>query len=195
MQLESRMFAGWLAPLPEEEYLRIIYFGKLQIPSKLSDSKEKDIITNSLENMMTDIWKVASSCNKSHMISGHLSWTKECHVCQLIEGKADEITRLIEKIRKDPRVVIYKEFQKKLKTMNRGWDISMCYSFQITSEQYRLVADENITPTQMFQDIRNSYEVRREGWKLNEFYKSVVDTFLLKYISIHNKVKFNARKT
>jgi len=66
----------------------------------------------------------------------------------------------------------------------------MCYAFQITTEQYKLIADDEITPEQMFNSMKNSYEVRREGWKLSEFYKTTVDTFLLKYISIEDNVKF-----
>jgi len=190
MYTEIKKFTEWLAPLPEEEYLRMVYVGKLQILPKMSDGGNKTTSSAKLKDMINEIWKVSSSWNSSHGISGHLAYTSELHVAQLIEGKADEVTSLIAKIRKDPRVSVYKVFQRKLQTMNPGWNISMCYSFQITTEQYRLIADNDVTPEQMFDSMKNTYEVRREGWKLNEFYKTTVETFLLKYISMEEKAKF-----
>jgi len=187
----STKSAEWLAPLPEEEYLRIVYFGKLQIPG-MNDDSDKHTVAKRLEEMIAEIWKVSSIWNSTHGISGHLAYTNELHVSQLIEGKAEEIISLMRNIRKDPRVVIHKEFRKKLHTMNLGWNISMCYTFHITTEQYRLIADDDVTPEQMFNSMKNSYEVRREGWKLNEFYKTIVDTFLLKYISIHEKMQMRS---
>ena len=170
--------------------MRVVYFGKLQLCPRVSDGIKKDINTTRLEDMISEIWRVSIIWNKKHGVSGHLAYTKEHHVCQLIEGKADSIVTLMENIRKDPRVIVYSEFRKRLQTMNLGWNVSMCYAFQITTEQYKLIADEEITPEQMFNSMKNSYEVRREGWRLNEFYKSSVDTFLLKYISIEDNVKF-----
>jgi len=172
--------------------LRVVYFGKLQLCPRVSDGIKKDINTTRLEDMISEIWRVSTICNKKHgvCVSGHLVYTKEHHVCQLIEGKADSIVTLMENIRKDPRVIVYSEFRKRLQTMNLGWNVSMCYAFQITTEQYKLIADDEITPEQMFNSMKNSYEVRREGWKLSEFYKTTVDTFLLKYISIEDNVKF-----
>jgi len=170
--------------------LRVVYFGKLQVRPRVSDGSLKNISTTWLEDMITEIWNVSSIWNARHGISGHLAYTKEHHVCQLIEGKADSIVYLMNKIRKDSRVIVCNEFQRTLETMNLGWNISMCYAFQITTEQYQLIADDHVTPQQMFNNMKNSYEVRREGWKLNEFYKMIVDTFLLKYISTEDKVKF-----
>jgi len=191
MQTATKKCTQWLAPLPEEEYLRILYIGKLQIlSSKMSNGSEEGISTTMIENVISDIWKVSSVWNSSHGISGYLGYTNGLHIAQLIEGKADEITSLMAKIRKDPRVVIYKEFRRTLNTMNPGWNISMCYSFELTSEQYQLIADEDITLEQMFNSMKNTYEIRREGWNLNEFYKTIVDTFLLKYISIEDRVQF-----
>lgn len=199
MQTGSKKCTEWLAPLPEEEYLRIVYVGKLQIlPSKMSNGGEQgnsptrvqDISPTMLEHMINDIWKVSSVWNCTHGISGHLGYTKGLHISQLIEGKAEEATYLMAKIRKDPRVVVYREFRRRLNTMNPGWNISMCYSFELTNEQYQLIADEDITLEQMFNSMKNTYEIRREGWKLREFYKTIVDTFLLKYISIEDRAQF-----
>jgi len=179
----------WLAPLPEEDYLRIVYVGKLQI-SKVGNGFETASSPTNIEDTINEIWKVSREWNSTHGISGHLAYTNELHVSQLIEGKAKEITSLMAKIRIDPRVVVHREFQRRLKTMNPGWNVSMCYSFEITSEQYQLIADDDISLEQMFNSMKNTYEIRRAGWKLSEFYKTVVDTFLLKYISVADNVKF-----
>jgi hypothetical protein len=189
MGTEIKKFKEWLAPLPEEDYLRMVYFGKLKVLPKKGDVGNKDDKTR-LEEMINEIWKVSMDWNSKHAISGHLAYTNEHHVAQLIEGKADEINSLFAKIQKDPRVSVYKCFKGKLKTMNNCWNMSMCYSFQITTEQYRLVANDDVTPQQMFNSMKNTCEIRHEGWKLNEFYKTMVETFLLKYISIEEKVKF-----
>jgi len=180
----------WLAPLPEEDYLRILYIGKLQISTKLGTGCEKVTNSTSIEDMINEIWEHSSEWNVKNGISGHLAYTNEFHISQLIEGKAEEIKSLMSKIRKDPRVVIQAEFQKKLDTMNPGWNVSKCYSFQITTDQYQLIADDDISLEQMFNSMKNTCVVRREGWKLNEFYKTIVDTFLLKYISIADNAKF-----
>jgi len=182
-------YKEWLAPLPEEDYLRIVYVGKLQVPKARSGFETASSPTN-IEDTINEIWKVSKEWNSAHGVSGHLAYTNELQVSQLIEGKAEEITSLMAKIRNDPRVVVHREFQRKLKTMNPGWNVSMCYSFEITSEQYQLIADDDISLEQMFNSMKNTYEIRRAGWKLSEFYKTVVDTFLLKYISVTENVKF-----
>lgn len=188
MHTQIRKVNGWMAPIPEEEYLRIVYVGKLEIlPETAGRDKINDV---NLEDMINEIWDVSKVWNRINCISGHLSYTRERYVSQLIEGKADMVNSLMEKIERDPRVKIRKAFRRKLQTMNHGWNIQMCYSFDLTNEQYRLVADEDITLEQMFDSMRNTYEIRREGWKLSEFYKTIVDTFLLKYISIDENVKF-----
>jgi len=187
---EVKRFTEWLAPIPEEDYLRIVYVGKLQDVATRSDSRNKtDSNSKSIEEMINDIWGVSKFWNEKFGISGHLSYTNEYHVAQLIEGNADNINSLMENIEKDSRVFIYKVFRRKLKTMNIGWNISMCYSFQITSEQYKMIADSNVTPKQIFNNMKNTYEIRREGLKLTEFYKTIVETFLLKFISIQENVK------
>jgi len=191
MPFERQRCTQWLAPLPEEEYLRIVYVGRLQISTKLGTGCKKVTSSTSIEDTINEIWKVSSEWNSKHGISGHLAYTNEYHVSQLIEGKAEEITSLMAKIRKDPRVVIVAEFQKILKTMNPGWSVSMCYSFHITTEQYQLIANDDVTLERMFNSMKNTFEIRRQGWKLNEFYKTCVDTFLLKYISIVDSANFH----
>lgn len=190
MHTQIRKFTGWMAPLPEEDYLRIVYVGKLQILPVLTNGGDKGINNINLEDLINEIWDVSKCWNRINCISGHLAYTKERYVSQLIEGKSDVVISLMAKIRRDSRVVIYKEFRRKLQTMNHGWNIQMCYSFDLTNEQYGLIADEDISPEQMFNSMRNTYEIRREGWKLSEFYKTIVETFLLKYISIDENVKF-----
>merc|ERR1719221_1933018 len=99
---------------------------------------------------MNDIWEKASVFNRTHFISGHLSCSKTLHVVQLLEGKQKVVLSLMERIRKDPRVVIYKEFIKEQLSMNVGWAISMCYSFEIASAQLELVQDQELTLEEMF---------------------------------------------
>jgi len=198
MQTRSYKCTKWLEPLPEEEYLRIVYVGKLNIhPSMNNGIKQRNSPTrvqdngpDILEHIINDIWKVSSFWSSTHGISGHLGYTNELHISHLIEGKAEDVTYLMAKIREDPRVVVYREFRRRIKTMNPAWNISKCNSFELSIEQYHLIADEDITLEQMFNTMINTYEIRRLGYKLNEFYKTIVDTFLLKYISIEEKNQF-----
>lgn len=60
----------------------------------------------------------------------------------------------------------------------------MCYSFEITSAQLRLVQDSDLTLEEMFDMMKNSYEVRQENLNITGFYKEIVETILLKYISL-----------
>merc|ERR550534_3390082 len=133
---------------------------------------------------MTEIWNVARIQNQKFAISGHLSWTKEYHVVQLLEGKTENVNSLMANIDKDPRVIIWKVFRRKLPTMNLGWNISMCYSFEINTEQYQMITDGELTLEFMFKNMKITYEALKEGWELSEFYKRTVETFLLKFISI-----------
>lgn len=187
MYPKGEMLTKWLATIQEGEYLRVIFVGKLQIHSGVSKGSEEDTTSTRLSDMMNEIWKVSKTWNSSHRISGHLSWSNDLHVCQLIEGKEKDITSLMSKIRKDPRITIYKEFEKRLKTMKLSGDMTMCYSFEVAMQHFLFLVDENTTPEQMFRAMKNTYEAMREGWKLNEFYKKVVDTFLMKFISVREK--------
>jgi len=180
------MLAEWLQPIPEKKYIRVVYVGKLRLVNK-DGSEQKGAPT--LEEMMEDIWRGASVFNRTNFISGHLSCANTLHVVQLLEGKEKIVFALMKRIRKDPRVVIYKEFVKKQLSMHVGWAISMCYSFEITSAQLSLVQDTDLTMEEMFDMMKNTYQVRRESLNLPSFYKEIIETILLKYISITESKK------
>merc|ERR1719283_650529 len=124
-------------PIPEEGYIRVVYIGKLRLVTK-SGKNLKDKPT--LKDIIDDIQKEASEFNRRNFISGHLYCCKTLHIAQLLEGKETVVLSLMERIRSDPRVVIYKEFIKKtLLHMHVGWALSMYYSFEITPAQLQLV--------------------------------------------------------
>jgi len=176
------MLTQWLQPIPEKKYIRVVYCGKLRLVNKEEKTNLKNKPT--LEDMIDDIWKRASEFNRRNFISGHLSCSKTLHVVQLLEGKEKVVLSLMERIRKDPRVVIYKEFVKKQLSMHVGWAISMCYSFEITSAQLELVQDTELTMEEMFDMMKNTYQVRQESLNLPSFYKEIMETILLKLISV-----------
>merc|ERR1719419_1227666 len=176
------MLDEWLQPIPEKKYVRVVYMGKLRLVNK--DGSEMQGATPTLEEMIEDIWKGASVFNRSNFISGHLSCANTLHVVQLLEGKEKVVLALMKRIRKDPRVVIYKEFVKKQLSMHVGWAISMCYSFEITSAQLSLVQNTDLTMEEMFAMMKNTYQVRQESLNLPSFYKEIIETILLKFISI-----------
>jgi len=176
------MLTQWLQPIPEKKYIRVVYCGKLRLVNKEGKTNFKNKPT--LEDMIDDIWKRASEFNRRNFISGHLSCSKTLHVVQLLEGKEKVVLSLMERIRKDPRVVIYKEFVKKQLSMHVGWAISMCYSFEITSAQLELVQDTELTMEEMFDMMKNTYQVRQESLNLPSFYKEIMETILLKFISV-----------
>jgi len=130
MQRGRRKFTEWLAILPEKEYLRIVYIGKLQIPSSGSTGCRKDLSAIELEEMMNEIWKLSCIQNQAHNISGHLSYTNDNHVCQWIEGKFEDVRSLMANIRNDPRIIISKEFSKSLSILKHEWYIAMWFSVQ-----------------------------------------------------------------
>jgi len=132
---------------------------------------------------------VASIQNKVHRISGHLSYTKEFDVCQLIEGRSGDVCSLMACIRKDPRIIVYEEFSKILSTKNHKWYIAMCYTFELSSEKFRCWEDEDTTPAEMFDNLKNTFQVRLSGCRITEFYKKEVDMLLLKYLSIIDEWK------
>jgi len=171
------MLTQWLQPIPEKNYIRVVYCGKLRLVKKEGRNQ-------TLEEMIGDIWKRASVFNRRSFISGHLSCSKTLHVVQLLEGKQKVVLSLMERIRKDPRVVIEKEFIKEQCSMNAGWDMTMCYSFDITSAQMGLVQDKQLTLQEMFDMMKNTHQVRKEGWNLPGFYKHIIETILLKFISL-----------
>jgi len=180
------MLTEWLQPIAEKKYIRVLYIGRLRLVSKegRKDGITKESYTPTLEEMVDDIWREASVFNRSNFISGHLSCAGTMHVVQLLEGKEKVVLSLMKRIRKDPRVIIEKEFIKRQLTMHLGWAISMCYSFEITSAQLSLVQDEGLSMEEMFDMMKNTHEVREERLNLPDFYKETIETILLKYISI-----------
>jgi len=180
------MLTEWLQPIAEKKYIRVLYIGRL-VPDAHKgpiDESKKGSRTKRLEDMMVSIWKQASVFNRTNFISGHLSCATTLHVVQVLEGKEKVVLNLMDRIRKDPRVVIEKEFTKKQLTMHLGWAISMCYSFEINSAQLSLVQDDDLTMDEMFDMMKNTFQVREEKQNLPKFYKETIETILLKYISI-----------
>jgi len=174
-----------LPPIPEKSYLRIVYLGKLRlVPRLITDDVKSDQTwqTPTLEEMIREIWEKAKKYNEAHFISGHLACSQTLHVVQLLEGEKDEVLSLIERIRKDPRVNIEKEFRKELLTMNLGWGISSCNSFSVTPAALGVIQRNDISLKSMFRMIKNTYQAKRDKLKLRDFYKSVIETMLLKYM-------------
>merc|ERR1719383_1539360 len=137
------MLSQWLQPIPESEYVRVLFVGKLKlVPNKNGNSNEEEC-THTLEEMMRDIWKVSGNYNGENYFSGHLAFAKSLHIAQLLEGPEDVVSSLMERIRNDHRVVVYREFSKKLRTMNFGWKISQCY--QLTQPELLLIENPTLT--------------------------------------------------
>ena len=79
------MLTQWLQPIPERNYLRVVYVGKIRIVSKFGTKLEGKDAT--LEEVIDDIWEKASVFNRQSFISGHLSCASTHHVVQLLEGE------------------------------------------------------------------------------------------------------------
>jgi len=182
----SNMFFEWLQPIPEKEYMRVIYVGKLQtaqifeLDPKSNELEKEDAV----RTMISEVWKVAQKFNSSNFISGHLAFTRGLYVAQLLEGSGDIVGRLMERIRKDTRVVIEKEFMNRILTMNSEFKVSMCYSFAETTVDVGMINDPNVSLDQFFENIENSYQIKRSGWDLQEFYRSIVEMTLMKYVAL-----------
>jgi len=73
MHTEVKRFTEWLTPVPEEEYLRILYVGKIQIDPTMSNGHKHESSLNSIEGMINEIWNVAKYWKQINAISGHLS--------------------------------------------------------------------------------------------------------------------------
>jgi len=101
-----------------------------------------------------------------------------------MEGRLERVNSLMANIRKDKRVKIYKELSKRLSALNHRWHVAMCYTFQKNPEQFLVTEAEDRTLTEIFDSLKNTFEVRLKGCKINDFYKNAVDTLLLKYISM-----------
>jgi len=186
------MHTQWLQPIAEKEYIRVLYLGKLQLPKNYKYGKPigraKEM---ALKEMISGIWQVARKFNSSNFIAGHLSFTKSLYVVQLLEGLEDHVCSLMERIRKDSRVIIEKEFIRKIPTMNLGWQMSMCYSFNLTQEDLGMIKNPHLSLGQLFQSITNTYEIKRLGVTLPKFYRNTVDIMLLKYISLDQHALIN----
>lgn len=52
-----------------------------------------------------------------------------------------------------------------------------------------MITDCGVTPELMFNNMKNNYQALREGWQLSEFYKTTVETYLLKIIYIQEKAE------
>jgi len=172
-------------PIPEKDYIRVLYVGKLQLPQlHVAGESMENVKEEALRVMISDIWKVARKFNGSNFISGHLSFTKSLYVVQLLEGSEDVVGLLMERIKRDKRVIIEKVFTKRL-TMNLGWEVSMSYSFNLSPVDLGLIKNPNLSMEQLFDNITSTYEIKRLGVKLSKFYRNTVDIILLKYISLH----------
>jgi len=179
------MITEWLQPIPEKEYIRVLYVGKLQLPQlHVAGEVRKNAKEEALRIMISDIWKVARKFNSSNFISGHLSFTKSLYVIQLLEGVEDVVGSLMERIKRDKRVIIEKVFTKRL-TMNLGWEVSMSYSFNLSPVDLRYIKNPNLSMEQLFDNISSTYEIKRLGVKHSKFYRNTIEMILLKYISLH----------
>jgi len=190
------MLKEYLMPIPEKSYLRVVYLGKLRLlPSLGADDEKSDKPKRipTLEEMIREIWEKSSLYNESHFISGHLACSKTLHVVQLLEGEKNEVTSLMKRIRKDPRVDIQTEFHRTLLSMNMGWGVSTCYSFDISSAQLKVMKRNDISLEKLFKMMKNTYQARREKIKITDFYKNVIETMLLKYISMTEGQEFKVK--
>jgi len=180
------MITEWLQPIPEKEYIRVLYVGKLQLPQlHVAGEVRENAKEEALRIMIRDIWNVARKFNSSNFISGHLSFTKSLYVVQLLEGVEDVVGSLMERIQRDKRVIIKKVFTKRLLTMNLGFKVSMSFSFNVSPVDLRLIKNANLSMEELFDNIISTYEIKRLGVKLSKFYRNTIDIILLKYISLH----------
>jgi len=172
------MRSTWLKPISEHKYIRLVYLGKLRLSDKVGGSR------STLEEVMNDICETATVFNRSNFISGHLACSETLHIVELLEGREEVVLELMKSIRKDPRIEICQEFVKKQLSNERGWSMSMCYSFKTTPPLWHLVQDTNLSLEGIFNMMKNTYEVKREGMHLQSFYKQIIETILLKFIYI-----------
>lgn len=180
----SKMFTKGLMPIPEKSYIRVIYLGKLKLMSKNRKRRNSESErTPTLDEMMKEIWIQASTFNRENFISGHLACSKSLHVVQLLEGDENVVESLMKRIWRDPRVVIEKVFRKKMMTMHAGWQLSMCYSFDITTTERQLIKNKDVSLEKIFEMMKNTYEVRKENLDVTLFYKHIIECILLKYVS------------
>jgi len=92
------------------------------------------------------------------------------------------------RIARDPRVIITKVFQSHQLSMNQGWALSMCYSFEITSSQMEIIQDDDLDIDDVFSMMKNTHQAIQEKLFLPDFYKEIMQTILLKYIAVKSKM-------
>jgi len=185
--MKKKNFTSWLLPVPEKEHVRIVYVGKLQLDyseTPHAESKSDGYLSRNVHEMMDDIWKVSSVWNKDNFISGHLAWAESLHVAQLIEGRSEVILPLMERIRRDPRVIIHKEFREDVQVKNTEWDMSMCYWFDVAAQLTGFEEHPDSSIEELCDMIGDSFEVKRDVWGLAKFYETNIDRILMKYVSL-----------
>jgi len=182
-----------MQPIPEGEYVRIIYVGKMVLKENYRESKG-DTTTATLDEIIADIWKCASVFNKANFIGGHLVWTKNYYVAQILEGSKEVVMSLLERIKKDPRVVVEKVYTRDLQTMHTGWDMSMGYSFQKTREQHDFIDNKDVSLEQVFNRIPNTHKITEEGsLTLPQFYMHTINMFVMKYMSLEESTEHHGK--
>jgi len=188
------MLAQWMQPIPEKDYVRVIYVGKMVFQDKDRESKE-DTTTTALDDMIADIWKGARIFNSANFIGGHLAWTEDGYVGQLLEGSKEVVMPLMKRIKKDPRVIVHKVFSKDLLTMNAGWDVSMCYSFEKTRKELDFIDNAAVSLEIFFDKINNTHKIKQDrSLKLPQFYKHTINLFIMKYMSMVEQQSKKSRR-
>jgi len=182
-----------MQPIPEGEFVRIIYVGKMVSKDKDREFRG-DTTTTALDDMIADIWKDASVFNKANFISGHLVWTKNYYFAQILEGSKEVIMSLLERNKRDPRVVIEKVYIRDLLTMNTGWGMSMAYSFQKTRMQHDFIDDPEVSLEHVFNLIKNTNQIKQERLlTLQQFYIHTINMFLMKYMSLEESTEHHGK--
>jgi len=176
-------------PISDTEHVRYIYVGKLQLDSGSDGVKKRTVY-----DMMGDIWKKASVFNKANSISGRLAWTESLHVVQLVEGRKEVLVPLMERIRKDPRLIIDKEFRKDMQVNNTGWDMSMCYFFDDPAKLPAFKEYSDCSLEELCDRVGDAFEAKRDESGVQQFYKTNIHTILMKYISLDPDTKANSNK-
>jgi len=176
--MKKKEFTSWLLPTSETEHVRFVYVGKLQLVSRENQP------SRNIYDMMYDIGKVSSFNNKTNGISGYLAWTESFHVAQLIEGRSEVILPLMERIRRDPRVIIYKEFREDVQVKNTEWDMSICYWFDVAAELPGFEEYPDSSIEDLCDRVGSAFEVQRDLWGLANFYETNIDRILMNYVSL-----------
>jgi len=65
----------------------------------------------------------------------------------------------------------------------------MCYSFEVTSGQMKIIQDDDLSIADVFGMMKNTHEAIREKLHLPDFYKEIMQTILLQYIAFRERKK------